>query len=290
MVAQASRARLGRRFPFLRHGYYGLAALLRPGVTRVGTWTVYFHRGDIAISHALRAESTYEPFELELIARLLRSGDCAVDVGANIGLHTLAMSAACGPTGRVLAFEPDPGNLRLCRRNLEVNECKNVELLPVAVSDQPGTLRLFLNSDNRGDHRVYDPGDGRGSLDVAAVPLAEVLADRQLTPRLLKIDVQGWEPKVLRGALPGLRGPQPLVLMTEFWTAGLVAAGSSAREYLELIDELQLDLYEIDAWRGWVAPITPDRSTLLKAERNTNLLGLRGVSLGSFTDELLLAD
>lgn len=128
MVAQASTARLGRRFPFLRHGYHGLAALLWPGVTQAGTWTVYVHRGDNAISHALRTESTYEPFELELIARLLQPGACAVDVGANIGLHTLAMSAACGPTGRVLALEPDPGNLRLCRRNFQVNECKNVAL------------------------------------------------------------------------------------------------------------------------------------------------------------------
>jgi len=87
-VAQASRARLGRRLPFLRRAYFLLASLLRPGVTRVGPWTVYFHRGDNAVSHALRADSTYEPFELELIQHFLRPGDCAVDVGANIGLHT----------------------------------------------------------------------------------------------------------------------------------------------------------------------------------------------------------
>jgi FkbM family methyltransferase len=230
----------------------------------------------------LLLDSTYEPFELKLIERFLVPGDCAVDVGANIGIHTLAMSAACGPTGRVLALEPDPDNLRLCRRNLAVNGCDNVELLHAAASDRPGTLKLFLNNSNKGDHRVYDPGDGRRSLDVVALPLAEVLADRRLSPKLVKIDVQGWEPKVLGGALRALRDIHPLVLITEFWTAGLVAAGSSAREYLELIDELQLDLYEIDAWRGVVAPITPDRSTLLKAERNTNLLGLRGVPLGSF--------
>jgi FkbM family methyltransferase len=247
---------------------------------------VYFHRDDTAVSHALRADSTYEPFELELIARFLRPGDCAVDVGANIGLHTLAMSSACGPNGRVLAVEPDPRNLRVCRRNLKINGRHNVEVLPVAASDRTGTIKLYLSKDNRGDHRVYDPGDHRQTLNVTAIPLTEVLADRDLQPRLVKIDVQGWESNVLAGALLALRGQQPLVLITEFWTDGLVAAGSSASEYLSLIDELQLDLYEIDAWQGSIGPVPLDRATLLNAGRDTNLLGLRGVPLGSLADVL----
>jgi FkbM family methyltransferase len=184
-----------------------------------------------------------------------------------------------------LALEPDPRNLRLCRRNLVINNCDNVELLAAAASDRLGTMKLFLSKDNRGDHRLYDPGDRRETVEVSTVPLAEVLADRQLKPRLIKIDVQGWEPKVLAGALLALRGPNPLVLITEFWTEGLVAAGSSAREYLSLLDELQLDLYEIDAWKGLIAPLSPDRATLLGKKLETNLLGLRGVQLGTLSGE-----
>jgi hypothetical protein len=131
---------------------------------------------------------------------------------------------------------------------------------------------------------VYDPGDRRETVDVAAVLLANVLADRRLSPRLVKIDVQGWEPKVLSGALPALRGRQPLVLITEFWTEGLVTAGSSAKEYLSLIDQLQLDLFEIDVWRGSVAHAS--RARLLNEDCDTNLLGLRGVQLDSLVHEL----
>jgi FkbM family methyltransferase len=199
------------------------------------------------------------------------------------------MSEACGPAGQVLALEPDPDNLRLCRRNLEINGRHNVDLLAVAASDRPGTMKLFLNADNRGDHRLYDPGDGRKTVNVGTARLAEMLADRRLSPRLLKIDVQGWESKVLAGALPALRGPQPLVLITEFWTVGLIAAGSSAREYVSLIDELRMDLYEIDAWHGPIGRVPADRATLLNSERDTNLLGLRGVPLGSLMDELVVA-
>jgi SAM-dependent methyltransferase len=147
-------------------------------------------------------------------------------------------------------------------------------------------MKLFLNADNRGDHRVYDPGDGRETLEVPAMPLANILADRGLSPRLVKIDVQGWEPRVLGGALPALRGARPLVLITEFWTQGLVAAGSSAIEYLSMIDDLKLDLYEIDAWKGGIVPVPADRATLLTAECDTNLLGLRGVPLGALANEL----
>jgi hypothetical protein len=119
--------------------------------------------------------------------------------------------------------------------------------------------------------------------------LADILADRGLSPRLVKIDVQGWEPRVLTGALPALRGLRPLVLITEFWTQGLVAAGSSAREYLSIIDDLQLDLYEIDAWQGGIVPVSQDRAILLTTDRDTNLLGLRGVPLGSLPDQFQFA-
>ena len=274
-VHVGSRARLGRRLPLLRPIYFFLGARLRPGVTRVGPWTVYFHRDDNAVSHALRQTSTYEPFELELIARFLKPGDCAVDVGANIGLHTLAMSAAVGPTGQVLSLEPDPANLRLCRRNLDINGSANVVLLGVAASDRPATLKLFLSRDNRGDHRLYDATGARPSVQVHAVPLAQVLADHQMTPRLVKVDVQGWEAAVLKGALAVLRGSHPLVLITEFWTEGLLAAGSSPAEYLSLLNGLQLELFEIDAWAGRITRVAADRASLLDVSCDTNLLGLR---------------
>lgn len=278
----ASRFRLGRRLPILRRVYFALVALLRPGVVAIGPWTVYFHRGDNAISHALRNAGVYEPFELELIESLLEAGDCAVDVGANIGLHTLAMSVACGERGTVLSLEPDPGNVALLAQNLEVNGCKNVELLPIAAGDRSQTLELFLNSDNRGDHRLYDPGDGRPSITVQTERLDRVLSDRRILPALIKIDVQGWERNVLRGAVPIIRDIKRFALVTEFWTEGLQNAGTSGVEYLDMLDELGLDLYEIDEKERVLRPLPGDRSTWLATARETNVLAVRGVPAGFF--------
>jgi FkbM family methyltransferase len=260
--------------------YFAISALLRPSVTTVGPWTVYFHRADNAVSHALRNQSTYEPFELDLIAHLIQPGSCVVDVGANIGLHTLVMSTKCGPTGRVLGLEPDPDNARLWRRNVKANGCRNVELLQIAASDRTEELTLYLNDENRGDHRVYDPGGDRSSVLVTAHRLDGLLLARGLRPMLLKVDVQGWEPKVLAGTPPFLKGTYPFALVTEFWTEGLVAAGFSALAYLELIDELHLDLYEIEEQGRCLTPVPPDRVTLLATSRDTNLLGVRGIEIG----------
>lgn len=282
LVAKAGQIGLGRRVPALRPIYFGVSGLLRPGVVAAGAWTVYFHRGDNAVSHGLRNDASYEPFELDLIARLLSPGSCAVDVGANIGLHTLVMSKACGPTGRVLAFEPEPDNVRLWRRNMEANRCRNVELLSIAASDRTGTLELFLNETNRGDHRVYDPGGGRASVWVPARRLDDVLSERQLRPTLLKIDVQGWEYRVLAGGLPSLEGTFPLAVLTEFWTEGLTTAGSSAARYVALLDALNLDLYEIDEDRKCLCPVPADRAALLDAPRDTNLLGVRGIDMTAY--------
>lgn len=278
VAEMASRFRLGHKLPILRRVYFVLVTLLRPGIVTIGPWTVYFHRADNAVSHALRNAGVYEPFELSVIAGLLEPGDCAVDVGANIGLHTLAMSAACGERGTVLSLEPDPGNIALLARNLQVNGCANVELLPIAAGDHSETRALFLNSDNRGDHRLYDPGDSRRSITVQTERLDRLLSDRRQAPVLIKIDVQGWEPNVVRGALPIIRDLARFALVTEFWTEGLNNSGSNALEYLDLLAGLGLDLYEIDEKERVLRPLPADRSAWLAKARDTNLLAVRGVS------------
>jgi FkbM family methyltransferase len=283
VVKLASGWGIGRRLPIFRRFYFATIPILRPGVTALGPWTVYFHRGDNAVSHALRNEGTYEQFELKLIKCLLGAGDCAIDVGANIGIHSLVMSAAVGRHGIVLALEPDPGNITLLRRNLEVNQCANVELLPIAASDRAERIELFLNPENRGDHRVYDPGDGRSSIMIQTERLDRILEDRQLYPALIKIDVQGWEAKVLAGVVPRLKDVEHLVLVTEFWTAGLRDAGSSDRTYLAMLDDLCLQPYEIDEEERVLRRLPDDRSAWLRIPRETNLLAVRGVSVESLT-------
>jgi FkbM family methyltransferase len=285
LVKAGEARRLGRRFPALRRLYFLATKWLRPGITEMGRFTIVFHREDVAVSHSLRSTGTYEPFELELIRILVRPGDHCVDVGANIGIHSLALATSCAPSGQVLALEPDPENASLCRRNLASNHISCVELLELAADDSEGARELFLNHSNRGDHRLYQPeGEGRSVFEVAAVRLDRLLAERGLVPAVIKIDVQGCESRVLAGASESLGGSGRLVVLTEFWSDGLTAAGSSPSRYCEQLDALGLDLYEIDELSPSLRKISPSRRELLEGPCETNLLGVRNLD-----DEALLA-
>ena len=279
-VALASKFRLTRQLQALRRLYYRTWGMLSPGRSCIGEgWTIYYHRHDYAISPALKTRASWEAFESDLIQTLLGPGDCAVDVGANIGVHTVAMSKACGSAGRVLAVEPDPGNRRLLRRNLRANECKNVEIIAAAASAAAGSLLLFKSLNNMGDHRVYDPGEARAKVSVPAVRLDGIMSSRNFSPRLLKIDVQGWETRVLEGALAALPASGPFALITEFWSEGLERAGSSAGEYLALLASLGGAVYEIDETHRRLRPVPADLAPLRRGSVDTNLLCVRGLAV-----------
>ena len=151
--------------------------------------------------HYFRA---YERRELRFLRRFLREGDMAVDVGANVGVLTMQMARAVGGTGRVVAVEPVPQNLARLRINAALNPSFRVEILPIAASAAPGTIRLGRASEEikRGNYGAYSAGETT-ELEVAARPLDDAIVDHIQEAgrvRLLKIDVEGMEDSVLEGS------------------------------------------------------------------------------------------
>ncbi|MEK7114797.1 MAG: FkbM family methyltransferase [Patescibacteria group bacterium] len=193
---------------------------------------------------------------IEILEKILKAGDTAIDVGANIGLMTLFMARAVGPAGRVFAFEPAPENLKLLQKNIEANGYKNVIVTSAAVSDHVGILKLFLSDFNPGDHRIYNPeervkdwqkndavydklvGGKRQAIDVPAVSLDEFLKDYKKPVNFIKMDVQGAEGGALKGMMGILEKNKNIQIMTEFWPAGLKMFGISAEEFLTTLENL----------------------------------------------------
>ena len=91
--------------------------------------TVKLDARDRLIAKKLALYGEYEPFLLETLVSLADPGSVAVDIGANVGLHTLSIARRVGTEGKVLAFEPDPDNFRILERNLAANNVANVEPL-----------------------------------------------------------------------------------------------------------------------------------------------------------------
>jgi FkbM family methyltransferase len=179
---------------------------------------------------------TWNPVELAAFRAALRPGDHAVDVGANVGPYTLAFARWVGPTGRVLSLEPAPDSFRGLVRHVELNGAGGVvTALRVAASDRAGAARLAVDGFQGTNHLVghatsaADRADGGRSIEVRTETVDELCERERMDPALLKVDVEGAELAVLRGAVETIRrGGERLALFVEMHPAAWRDAGVSA--------------------------------------------------------------
>jgi FkbM family methyltransferase len=151
-------------------------------------------------------------------SRLVRSGDCVLDIGANLGLVTLTLSTLVGASGQVHAFEPSPQMQTLLDKAIKRNGLTNVTLHRIALGAQYGELRLSIPQGNAGAASFVPARQAPEGSDVL-VPvrtLSSVMADQDIGHvRLIKIDVEGFEPEVLTGAVEFLSQRPADVLIFE---------------------------------------------------------------------------
>jgi FkbM family methyltransferase len=181
------RDRLGlQRTPYVLHFRNGLKQELRPG------------RGDLTAFRESWLQRDYLP-----AGRRLVEGGTVIDVGANIGCFSLFAAGQVGPTGRVIAVEPDGETFRQLQRNRALNSCKNVEVLRLAVAGQSGVVRLHHHP-NALYSSLYASVDGRPSTgaveEVPSITLARLLEEHRIDRcDFLKLDCEGAEHAIVRG-------------------------------------------------------------------------------------------
>lgn len=239
-------------------------------VVHVNDYRMKIDLNDNVITPSLFMYGCWEPYESQLMTTLLRPGMTVIDIGAHVGYHSLLAARVVGSTGRVISFEPSPGNFDLLANNIRINGLsKIIHAENAALGDFSGELDLYLSSYNTGDHRIYstlsdddeifNAGALRQSVRVAVMALDEYLGERDISKvDIVKIDVQGAEMGVLSGMKKTLlRNPQ-LLLFTEFWPHGLRRFGTEPQGLLSfLVDEIGLSLFHILPEEQRVVPITP---------------------------------
>jgi FkbM family methyltransferase len=163
-------------------------------------------------------------------------GGSFVEVGANIGTTTIF---AADFFKTVYAFEPDPQNVNILNKAIELNALQNVKVLPVALGDKTGSVNMASGGVNSGGSAVLS--DGRPG-SIALMTLSEALPDvRDVT--LLQIDTEGWDTKVLDGAREFLKRQFKLpIIITEFQPRLMVQAGSNADELLRFISDFSFQI------------------------------------------------
>ncbi len=207
---------------------------------------MFLHPDDSVITARIMADRIWEPTETHWVVRMLREGDTFIDVGANVGYYTLIASRLVGPTGHVVAFEPDPVAFRIMKRNVQLNGLENVTLERKALSNESGVIQLFLADANKGDHRIFQTDEEqRPSIDVDAVTLDDYLGADVASVDFVKIDTQGAEGLILEGMQRILASNPELVIALEYWPYALAELEFEARDVLEHLrahDFLFLDL------------------------------------------------
>ena len=181
----------------------------------------------------------FEPFETSLVRGLLRPGMTIVDAGANVGYYTLMGSAAVGPSGHVFAFEPSPYAVKKLREAIDENKIENVTIVESALGDFDGVGQLYVPDQDRGNHTPSMVAQNFPPTSIAITTLDSFLRKRGVRRvELLKLDVEGFEPNIVRGARQVLEDGTVRAILCEFNEYWLTANGCSSKELLTLLEDL----------------------------------------------------
>jgi FkbM family methyltransferase len=201
-----------------------------------------------AVGRGLYRRKIHEPSLTKLL--LTRFGASTqrnfIDVGANIGYFSCLMSKLAGPSGTVLAVEPEPQNLALLQQNIEINHVKNVVIQPCALGASEGSAMLGVyKPSNRGRHSILET-NAKSRIKVPVRTLDELAKDSGTVNKswsLVKIDVEGYEGFVIEGAKKTLPTIETLVM--EYSPALLRKAGTDPAPMLRTLASHFSHIYRI---------------------------------------------
>lgn len=222
-------------------------------------WNIYYY-------------GCFEALTTAVLRRLCRPGFTVLDIGANIGCHTMPLARMVGPDGKVVAFEPTAWAFRKLERNLELNTFSNVKLERMALSsqvDERSVMRLRsswpLDGMVDGEANAYDGGSERDEAvrcDTVDEYLNRTGIDRV---DLIKMDVDGYEHRVVRGSLRTLQRHKP-ILVVELGRYTLEALGDTLDALVGELDRLEYrffserDLSPFPDVRAVLDAVPPDRT------------------------------
>jgi FkbM family methyltransferase len=228
----------------------------RPGLER----DIVLHLDPECFSQRLmldcfRSGRLLEPETSALVDILLQPGDTFIDIGGHIGFFSVLAAGLVGPTGRVYVFEPERINYAHLLTHITLNNFHHVFPFPWAVGHSTAVVDFFTNLDNDGGHALWEPGrhpfnqKSRQQVSkesVFLISLDDIFGSAQPGfAKLIKIDTEGNETSVLRGARNFLTRAQIPAVIAEINQFGLAQLGSSELEMRTLMTDLGYTTYAL---------------------------------------------
>jgi len=193
-----------------------------------------FNRNDQFIGRSLELYGEFSTGETELFAQILRPGDIVIEVGANIGAHTLFLARTVAPNGFVIALEPQRLAFQTLCANMVLNSITHAICLPVAAGDAHGKINVPqldpMAKNNFGGLELGGPVPGE---IIEVVPLDSLQIPRL---RMVKVDVEGMETAVLKGAHQMIDKFRPIMYVEN-------DRADKSQELAELIKSMKYTMY-----------------------------------------------
>jgi len=169
-----------------------------------GSW-MYLNAKDRGISRTLLLFGKREEEHKIILENVLRPGMNILDIGANIGYYALMEHRNIGGKGQIIAVEPSPENVELLKKNLALNDCRNVLVLEAGVSNEKGRRNLYMselsNLHSFHDNLVKEKDNYNSrSINVEMIAIQEINFAGN-PPDLIRMDVEGHEVEILSGIL-----------------------------------------------------------------------------------------
>ena len=233
---------------------------------------------DCILSRAIYMDR-FEWQELKFMSEFLSPGDTFLDIGSNFGLYSLVAAKIVGSGGQVIAFEPVDKTFARLKRNIALNNFRNIEPVKLAISSADGWCQMNVSHDG---HDAWNSltlparGESFTQEEVQTVTLDHYLLQHpfHLPIKMIKIDVEGWENEIMKGAVATLSANDAPLLQVEFSEPALQAAGSSSEKLIAQLHEFGYQLFSYNGKKDRLTPFVHKGEAL-----DRNLFAIKDLTL-----------
>ena len=231
-----------RRLGFLNH--------ILKGKFKYHNLTFYNAKNDTSIESSIITNFTYEPEVIKEIKYNLKSGSNFIDGGANIGFFSLIASKIVGSTGRIIAFEPTPSTYSFLKKNIKVNNLKNITTIRKGLSSSEKKLSFILKNNAEANSIISDENKIFKNEDqiikINTVTIDKFCEENNLKKiDLIKLDVENHELEAIKGARKILSINQNIKIIFELNIAFKKNGIEFAKEIFAELKRLNFSNFEI---------------------------------------------
>lgn len=227
----------------------------------------------ILLMYTRATSAGLEPGTRRVIQTILKPGDHAIDVGASVGLHSVAMANAVGHAGLVDAFEAEPRLESVLQRTFKVNGMHHVHLHAKAIGAKNGKAQFYV-AKTIGHSSLYDLGGDSFVRETVTVPLAKLdsALQKDVDVRLIKIDVEGAELDVLKGANKIIESATDCAIIAECGPSHLKRTNIELTDWINAFEEKGYKSYAITEPFGTISALDV---SWLETQESVNVLFLK---------------